>query len=295
MIQQANMPQQLVILSGLSGSGKTTVLHTLEDASYYCVDNLPIAMLPTLCRELHDHHPARKVAVSIDIRNLSPDFSGFDEILKTIQTTTSYKISIVFLDASPEALIRRFNETRRRHPLQTADMNLMAAIEEERHRLDHIIQASTVHFDTSNDNVHALRDRIKQLFASENIQKGLLLRLQSFGFKHGAPTDSDFVFDARHLPNPHWEPSLRALTGKDPAIQQFLSTYPEVNDYRDDIATFFQRWISKLDDGRRHFLTIAIGCTGGKHRSVYLIESLATILSTTSNEISIHHRDCPIT
>lgn len=284
------MQNQLIILSGLSGSGKTTALQTLEDLGYYCVDNIPISMLSELTRTLDTPH----LAASLDIRNISQDFANVDDTLERIKQDKNYEVSIVFLDAASESLIKRFKETRRKHPLQNIHGDLAGAIQAERNLLEDIIQASTLRLDTSADNVHDLRDRIKHLFDFQEQSQRLMIRISSFGFKNGAPSDADFVFDARHLPNPHWENALKPLTGQDPAVIHYLESYSDVTTYRDDIRDFFLHWIPKLNDGRRYYLTIGIGCTGGKHRSVYLSEALAKSISHLADKVVVSHRDLPI-
>ena len=286
------MKRKLIILSGLSGSGKTTALHTLEDIGYYCVDNLPVSMLSALSWTLAETKNKDRVAVSIDARNLDDDFSDFPQLINEISSESNFDITVLFLEANRESILKRFNETRRKHPLQKPDGTLTEALNAEQKRLDGIIQATNLRVDTSAENIYGLRERIQHFFGDHNPEDQLFITVFSFGFKHGTPLDADFIFDARHLANPHWDQKLRALTGKDIAIIDFLENHQEVIDYRDHIAHFLTKWIPVINTGNRYYLTIAIGCTGGKHRSVYLSEAIARAIKPLGHKVVLRHRDC---
>lgn len=259
----------LVLISGLSGSGKSVALHLLEDAGYYCVDNLPSGLLQGLVDSL-EGEGNRKLAVAIDIRGGGSvaDLPAQLETLKQRGRAPRF----LFLDAKDETLLKRFSETRRRHPLANDHRTLLEAIQEERSRLENL--ASLGHrIDTSDLKANGLREWVRQFIESEPAQ-GLTLMFESFGFKHGIPLDADLVFDVRCLPNPHYDLELRPLTGKDAAVAEFLEGEHEVLLMRADIARFIATWLPSYIRDHRSYLTVAIGCTGGQHRSVYLAEWL---------------------
>ncbi len=262
---------RIVIISGLSGSGKTIALNILEDASYYCVDNLPSQMLQALVEHL-GQRGYDKVSVAIDIR-------GGDSIAMLPQQlcelrTRGFDLEFLFLDAKTDTLIKRYSETRRRHPLgDDAQHTLTESIAEERRRLEPLAELGH-HIDTSDLKPNALRDWIRQFIAPES-RGGLTLVFESFGFKHGAPLDAELVFDVRCLPNPYYEMSLRALTGREAAVIAYLEAEPEVERMYESIARFVGDWLPSYVKDNRNYLTVGIGCTGGQHRSVYLAERLA--------------------
>ena len=262
---------RIVIISGLSGSGKTIALNILEDASYYCVDNLPSQMLQALVEHL-GQRGYDKVSVAIDIR-------GGDSIAMLPQQlcelrALGFELEFLFLDAKTDTLIKRYSETRRRHPLgDDAQHTLTESIAEERRRLEPLAELGH-HIDTSDLKPNALRDWIRQFIAPES-RGGLTLVFESFGFKHGAPLDAELVFDVRCLPNPYYEMSLRALTGRDAAVIAYLEAEPEVERMYESIACFVGDWLPSYVKDNRNYLTVGIGCTGGQHRSVYLAERLA--------------------
>ena len=284
---------KLIIVSGLSGSGKSIALETLEDCGYYCIDNLPIALLEAFINEvINSKQPCYdKVAIGIDSRNQRASYGQFTDLLKQIKRL-GIDCETVFLQAEHETLLKRFSETRRKHPLTSAETPLSEAIKHEQVLLEPIAQQASLIIDSTHTNVHQLREQVRNrvLTAGQTEQK-LSLFFQSFGFKHGIPLDTDFIFDARCLPNPYWEPSLRQMTGKDQPVADFLSTYPEVNEYLDDLVTFFNRWVPRFEAENRCYLSIAIGCTGGQHRSVYLTEQLAAHFPTERYGVLIRHRE----
>lgn len=277
----------LVIISGRSGSGKTIALHALEDLGYYCVDNIPVGLLLSLDKEIGLIHT--KVAVSIDSRNLPIDINYFKNIIDTLKATRQV-CDIVYLDADENIILNRFSETRRKHPLTNSNVSLREAIRQEQKLLAPIVSLADFILDTSNLTQHALYSLIHERV--EHASKGQLqVLLQSFGFKYGLPPDSDFVFDVRCLPNPYWLPELRHLTGLDLQIQQFLQQQTEVNTMLSDLINFVERWIPLFQANERSYLTISVGCTGGKHRSVYIIEQLYKHLQLSLDHILIRHRE----
>lgn len=266
---------RLLIVSGTSGAGKSVVLHALEDVGCYCIDNLPMALLPALAEEMHRAAEPLydTIAAGIDARNLNNDFAAFPALLRKMQQD-GFHCEVVFVDANDETLIKRFSETRRPHPLSMGDVPLEEAILQERLMLKPISNKADVQLDTTRTNVHQLRDLVQKRIGQHHGESMSIL-LESFGFKHGLPMEADFVFDVRCLPNPHWEPHLRSLTGKDPEIAHFLENHFEVNRMYQEIRDFLESWLPRFAADKRSYMTIAIGCTGGQHRSVYFVERLA--------------------
>jgi UPF0042 nucleotide-binding protein len=263
---------QLVLISGLSGSGKSIALNVLEDASYFCVDNLPAALLSGLAGHLLREGQER-VAVAIDMRGGS-GISALPPQLKQLEANR-IDVRCVFLDARDDVLIQRFSETRRRHPLAAGDKTLAEAIAEERAALA-TLQGLGHRIDTSHLRPNALRSMVKDFIALQDEAHGLTLLFQSFGFKHGLPLDADLVFDVRCLPNPHYDPALRPLTGRDATVIEFLEAQPEARKMLADIRRFLDDWLPTYIRDNRSYLTVALGCTGGQHRSVWFAERLAT-------------------
>jgi len=282
----------LVIISGLSGSGKTVALHTLEDEDYYCVDNLPLGLLPDFVRRVMNRtiQPYENIAVGIDARSDSRDLRRFSEIIDPVREL-DISIEVIYLQAELGTLIKRFSETRRRHPLTRKGLPLAEAIEVERSLLSDIAGGSDLFIDTTFLNVHQLRELIKEQIVSHERNNGLSVLFQSFGFKHGAPTDSDFVFDVRCLPNPHWEHKLRPLTGLDTEVIAYLQSHSDVEQMLDYIRDFLHNWIPKFEQQNRYYLTISIGCTGGQHRSVYIAQKLSEDFRDKVDSVSIRHRE----
>jgi UPF0042 nucleotide-binding protein len=281
----------LVIISGLSGSGKTIALHTLEDIGYYCTDNLPVGLLDAFALEFSQPHLARvkKVAVGIDARNNPDQISSFPAVIANCRSR-GINCKIIFLQADDQALLKRFSETRRKHPLTGPSISLADAIREERSLLAPISANADLFIDTSRTNVHQLRDLVRDCIGAGD-SPGLALVLRSFGYKHGVPADADFVFDSRCLPNPYWVPALRNLTGLDREVIEFLDGEPAVHELYDDLENFLIKWIPRFGADNRSYLSIAIGCTGGQHRSVYLVERIAGSLGNRFGNIVIRHRE----
>jgi len=282
---------KVVIVSGLSGSGKTVALHTLEDAGYYCIDNLPLGMLPELVDNMVNStpEPYDLVAIAIDARSGVDSSDRFDEIMRHI-SRHPLQLDILFLTCNTSRLLKRFSETRRKHPLSRQGLPLADAIQKEKKLLEDIHANADLVIDSTDLNVHELRQMIiDRLLSQTASEMGILI--QSFGFKNGVPADTDFVFDVRCLPNPHWEKDLKPLTGCDPAVVKYLESYPEVEAMFASIYGFLVDWIPRFEKENRSYMTISIGCTGGKHRSVYLTERIANEFKQQRENISIRHRD----
>ncbi|MCF6287778.1 MAG: RNase adapter RapZ [Proteobacteria bacterium] len=284
--------QELIIISGMSGSGKTIALRTLEDLNFYCVDNLPIDMLPQLVKHIiHNKSDYKRVSVGIDIRNSETALQELPKIIQAIDSS-SIQVKVIFLNANDKTILKRYSETRRAHPLSNNQHNysLSEAIKQERILLEPLASTADLLIDTSTTSAPELRDKIwKQI--NTNHQGKLSLLLQSFAFKRGVPFDADFVFDARCLPNPFWEKSLREYCGRDKEIKEFLDNKQMAQEFYQDIYTLVAKWLPSFAEHDRSYLTIAIGCTGGKHRSVYLIEKLYQQLQNTQENILIQHRE----
>jgi len=282
---------RLVIVSGLSGSGKSVALNTLEDIGYYCIDNLPVTLLEAFADHLigTGSSPAKGAAVGIDARNLASGLGRFPEILAHLEDK-GIETDILFLRADDATLLKRYSETRRKHPLSDNKMSLADAIQREKKLLDPILENADMHIDTSRTNIYQLRDLIRDRVAWDKPQSVSLL-IQSFGYKNGVPSDVDFVFDARCLPNPHWETRLRPLTGLDQDVIDYLNEQPLVNQMLLSMSEFLGTWIPKFIEDNRSYISIAIGCTGGQHRSVYLAEKLADHLSKHHDGVLTRHRE----
>ena len=282
---------KLVIVSGLSGSGKTVALHTLEDEDYYCVDNLPLGLLPDFVDRVSNRslQPYENIAVGIDARSEANDLRHFNEIIKPLREK-DIQLEVIYLQAELNTLIKRFSDTRRKHPLTTKGLPLSEAIEVERVLLSTVSSEADLFIDTTYTNIHQLREQIKQQIITDSGAK-LSLLFQSFGFKHGTPSDSDFVFDVRCLPNPHWEPNLRPMTGLDKDVAEFLQAQDEVQDMLEHIRQFMRDWIPKFEQQNRHYLTVSIGCTGGQHRSVFIAQQLCDDFNESIDNVSVRHRE----
>ena len=281
----------LVIISGLSGSGKSVALKTFEDLDYYCVDNLPLDLLPsfvsTLLRE--DGLPER-MAVGIDVRNRLGDLGRLAE-WRVAAVDLGVDARLLFFEAEDQILLRRYADTRRRHPLSRLGLSLPEAIAREREITAPLRVEADAVIDTSALNIHQLRRQVITGFALEH-SPGLSLLFESFAYKRGVPEEADFVFDARVLPNPHWEPDLRPLTGRDPRVRDYLDAQADVDAYARQVADFLDTWLPRLRNDNRAYVTVAFGCTGGKHRSVYLAERMAAHARDQGwREVATYHRE----
>lgn len=281
---------QLIIISGRSGSGKSTALNQLEDEGYYCIDNLPVSLLPALVEEAsgEDFSHFQGTAVCIDARNAWKDLADFSRVMLSLPEDVNSEI--LFLDAQESTLIKRFSETRRRHPLSSDAMPLADAIDRERQLLEPISSSASLVLDTSQMTIYELRDTIKQRLLGST-EGNMSVLVQSFGFKRGVPADADLVFDVRMLPNPHWVKELRIKSGLDEEVQQFLEAQPLTDELYGDISHFLDNWLPRYRESNRSYMTIAIGCTGGQHRSVYLADRLFQHYRKSYPGIHLRHRE----
>jgi len=283
---------RLTIISGLSGSGKSVALHTFEDEGFYCIDNLPSTLLPALIKEVIESADRNfeRIAIGIDARSDASSIAAFPELITELRTYDWLDVDILFLETNRNSLIKRFSETRRKHPLSTSHVPLDVAIERETEVLAAIKSEADRIIDTSSLNLHQLREVIRHQVI-ETDSDGPAMLFQSFGFKHGAPHNTDFVFDVRCLPNPHWDPTQRARTGQEQPVIEFLQQHENVEQMYTDIRDFLSRWLPSFRDENRAYLTVSIGCTGGRHRSVYLAERLAAHFDNNTGHVSIKHRE----
>jgi UPF0042 nucleotide-binding protein len=284
---------RLILVSGLSGSGKSVALHMLEDLDYYCVDNIPAALLKAFVSHTlrSTDNQYERVAVGLDARNTRAEIATVPALISELKAS-GIPAEMLFLTASDEALLRRFAETRRKHPLSRTSEGLREAIALERDLLEPVVQAADFIIDTSQTGVHELRDLVRSRVEAHRPAR-LSILFESFGFKYGIPGDADFVFDARALPNPYWEPGLRALTGRDAEVAQFLENSTGVARLVEDISRFVEARIPEYLASNRRYMTVAVGCTGGQHRSVYLVEKLATDFALRHTNISARHSGLP--
>ena len=280
---------QIIILSGLSGAGKSVALHMVEDLGYYCIDNIPAALLkPFISHTVRSSETMyARTAIGLDGRNSDAEIASVPTLIDELKRS-SIDCEVLFLVADDQELLRRFAETRRTHPLGRQGETLREAIASERRLLEPIADSADQVIDTSRMSVHQLRDLINRRVDPRSPVR-LSLQFESFGFKHGIPGDADFVFDARSLPNPYWESALRPLTGRDPAVVRFLEAEPSVREFIDDIAKFMSARLPAYRDSARQYLTVAVGCTGGQHRSVYVVERLAELFTQTMPGVRVRH------
>ena len=282
---------RLIIVSGLSGSGKSVALHVLEDLGYYCIDNMPAALLDSVVDEvtLGGDQPAQLLAVGVDARNRRKDLEALPELITDLRKR-GIQTDLLFLQASDDVLLKRYSETRRRHPLAEHGTALRAAIASEREILSEVVNSADLIFDTSRTSVYELADAIRERIDRRR-SNTLSVLIESFGFKNGIPADADFVFDLRCLPNPYWTVELRGLTGRDREVSEFLDAQPAFINMHDDILAFLKRWIPEYIDVNRGYLTVAVGCTGGQHRSVYMAEKLAAALRDIHEPVLTRHNE----
>lgn len=280
---------KLLIISGRSGSGKSIALRALEDLGYYCVDNIPVSLLPTLTHTIVEQHEL--VAVSIDVRNMPETENEISELLEYLPEF--WEITIIFLDASDDVLVKRYSETRRLHPLFKRNNSLVEAIKEEREILVPVAEKADLHINTDKLSVHDLAELVRERVLGKK-SSDLVIVFESFGFKYGLPKDADYVFDVRFLPNPHWDPDLRPLNGLDGPVELFLSGQPLVMKLIWQIQNLITTWLPHLERNNRSYVTIAIGCTGGQHRSVYVAQSLASAFKASHGDVQVKHREIGI-
>lgn len=279
---------KLIIISGRSGSGKSTAVRALEDSGYNCIDNLPISLLEALIMEYVKEDAANtKLAVCIDARSRS--LEKFPDILMKLENAAIER-QIIYLDALGASLVKRFSETRRKHPLTTKDIDLRQAIDMEARILGSVADLANLIIDTTHLGAKQLSDQIKERIIQRE-ESSISLVFRSFGFKHGVPVDTDFVFDLRCLPNPHWEPKLRPLTGLNQEVENYLDDQPMVIEMFDELSGLLKRWIPRFEANERIYMTIGIGCTGGQHRSVYMAEKLARYFKEQFGNVLVRHRE----
>ncbi|MFI8745373.1 RNase adapter RapZ [Pseudomonas sp. NPDC077186] len=282
---------RLIIVSGRSGSGKSTALDVLEDNGFYCIDNLPAGLLPDLAERalLNSEMLLPQVAVSIDARNLQSHLKRFPDLLEQVRQR-NIRCDILYLDADDETLLKRFSETRRRHPLTDENRSLAEAIADESQVLAPIVDLADLKIDTTHLNLYQLRDSLKLRLLGQP-EPGTAFLIESFGFKRGMPVDADLVFDARCLPNPYWKPELRDFSGLQQPVVDYLAAQPEVEEMYQDILAYLEKWLPRFAASNRAYVTIAIGCTGGHHRSVYLANRLSQALKKPLKNVQVRHRD----
>lgn len=276
---------ELIIISGRSGSGKSVALRALEDVGYYCVDNIPLPLIPALVSHLSG--TVQNVALSLDIRNYSGDGKEFEQILTDLPKNVSTKL--IFLECESAILIRRYSDSRRLHPLSVQNLSLESAIEQESEQLESLVHQANHIIDTSHLSSHALAEKLRELLRGDS-DKVLQIIVESFGFKYGIPTDADYVFDVRFLPNPHWDIELRPMTGLDQPVINFLERHTEVHNFVYQTCRYLEMWLPSLEKNNRSYLTIAVGCTGGKHRSVFVAEQLAKFFASRDKQVKVRHR-----
>ncbi|CAH6813330.1 RNase adaptor protein RapZ [Vibrio chagasii] len=279
---------RLIVVSGQSGAGKSVALRVLEDLGYYCVDNLPVNLLNNFVESVRESN--QNVAVSIDIRNLPKEPQLVTDTLEQLELATNIDVDVLFLDASKQTLLKRYSETRRIHPLSIGQekLSLEQAIDLEKTLLSPLAEQASIVIDSSDCNLYELSEKVRFKVEGKEKQE-LIIVFQSFGFKFGLPSDADYVFDVRFLPNPHWEPDLRPMTGLDAPIHSFLEQHQEVIELKQQIQGFVEQWLPMLEKNNRSYLTVAIGCTGGKHRSVYLTQKIGEYFEQLGHQVQIRH------
>ncbi len=282
---------RLIIVSGLSGSGKSVALNMLEDLGFYCIDNIPVALLHTLVEQTVATGEAtwERTAVGIDARSRPADIANLPQLVTELRAR-GVACEVLFLHADGDVLLKRFGETHRKHPLLVSGSSLRDAIQREVDLLGPVINIADLTIDTTRTSVYDLRDAVRRRIADRELD-ALSLMVESFGYKHGLPSDADFVFDVRCLPNPYWEPQLRGLDGRDAAVAEFLEAQPHTRELLDDILAYLEKWLPRYEDVKRTYMTVAIGCTGGQHRSVFIAERLAERLATRYENILTRHTE----
>ena len=293
---------KLTIISGLSGSGKSIVLQAMEDFGYYCIDNLPLGLLSEFAMQARIilrqggasseevNKALSHVAVGIDARNIVGGLQHFPEIIADLKSE-GIACEVVFLDADDSELLKRFSETRRKHPLTRSDVSLTEALQIERKLLKFISEGADLYIDTTLINVHELRTVVQERIVGRSNESSMSLLFLSFGFKYGVPVDTDFIFDVRCLPNPHWEAALRPMTGMDQPVAHFLKQQPLVEQMFDQVKSFVEYWAPHFEAENRSYLNIAIGCTGGRHRSVYLAQRMTEYFKEQRDHVLVRHRE----
>lgn len=282
---------RLIIVSGLSGSGKSVALNLLEDAGFYCMDNVPAALLGSVISQLvaTRDHAYDSLAVGVDARSRASDLESLPGLIQHVRAQ-GIRCEVIFLHADEQVLLKRYAETRRPHPLSAQGLSLREAIIREKELLGPVIACAELVIDTTRTSIYQLRDAIRGRVGLRS-EPGLSILIESFGFKHGIPLDADFVFDLRCLPNPYWEVTLRPLSGKDQQVINYLERHDNVREMFEDISGFLRRWIPRYIDFNRNYLTVGLGCTGGQHRSVYMAEKIAAVLAKEYPQVLIRHNE----
>ncbi|MCW8125185.1 RNase adapter RapZ [Microbulbifer halophilus] len=290
---------RLVIISGRSGSGKSSALQLLEDVGFNCIDNLPASLLPELVKRVREQPPmddtrsaldsSPQLALGIDARNLWQDVQQAPRVIEELRGS-GVQCDVIYLDARSPVLVQRFSETRRKHPLSDNRTHLLEALNREKELLAPLAAMADLVIDTSSLSLHQLRDLVKTRVVGQE-SPGMAILFQSFGFKHGVPVDADLVFDLRCLPNPYWVAELRGKTGLDPEVIEYLRSHPQTDEMERDIAGFLDRWLPAYQQSNRSYTCISIGCTGGRHRSVYMVEQLAGIFADQFDNVQVRHRE----
>jgi RNase adapter protein RapZ len=277
--------KRILIVTGQSGSGKSSALQVLEDLGYYCIDNLPVALLPEIVLKLDKENNLEQLALGVDVRSTREDLQEFDHVFQELQKQGT--VDVIYLTTNDQELIARFSAARRPHPLSNRFKSLNECIQEEKNLLLPVHLKATITIDTTDKSVHDLKDiLLKRLGQADQ----LIVILQSFGYKHGIPLDADYVFDVRHLPNPHWDIELRKYSGLDEPVQKFLGGNEQTNEMFQDIDNFLEKWLPAFAEGHRHYITVSIGCTGGQHRSVYIVDRLQKALNAKWS-VQVLHRE----
>ena len=283
---------RLIIVSGLSGSGKSVALHMLEDLDFYCIDNIPAALLkPFISHTVRSPEPAyARIAVGLDARNRPGEIATVPTLVQELRRA-GIACEVLFLHADDDALLNRYGETRRKHPLSSDGVSLREAIGAERRLLEPVTDAADLIIDTSGLTPHGLRDRIREAFADAPPESGLQVSIQSFGFKYGSPRDADLVFDVRFLPNPHWVEELRPLPGTEQPVRDYVQGQPQYEAFMERLEALLDVVVPGYVAEGKSYLTVAVGCTGGRHRSVVVAEELGAFLSGRGMPVSVTHRD----
>lgn len=277
--------KRILIVTGQSGSGKSSALQVLEDLGYYCIDNLPLALLPEIVGKLDQENNLEQLALGVDVRSTRADLQEFEQVYQQLEKHG--EVEVIYLTTKDQELIARFSASRRPHPLANRFKSLNECIQEEKQLLLPIQLRATVQIDTSNKSVHDLKDTLLSRLGQVD---NLIVILQSFGYKYGIPLDADFIFDVRHLPNPHWDLELRKYSGLDEPIEKFLTSFDQVNMMFEDLKQFLEKWLPAFAEGHRHYITVSIGCTGGQHRSVFIVDRLKKALEAQWS-IQVLHRE----
>ncbi|MCY3627785.1 MAG: RNase adapter RapZ [Gammaproteobacteria bacterium] len=280
---------KVFVISGRSGSGKSTVLHALEDAGYTCIDNFPVLLLNQLIDKYVDNQNYNNLAVSIDARSPSSELYRLPDVLQSL-TQESFQPRLVYLDAQSSVLVKRFDETRRRHPLEQIGSDLVQCIDAETNLLAHLADIADLKIDTTNLSQHELT-RLTNSLLIKGDSREIVLLFRSFAFRNGVPVDADFVFDVRCLPNPHWDVELAKLSGRDKKVQEFFQRQELVTEMQQQIVKFLTRWLQVFEQHKRAYVTVAVGCTGGRHRSVYMTEQLAQAFRKKYSNVLTRHRE----